>query len=267
MKIVVVVLAIVFLAALGLDHVVAVDSRYLKGTKSSKGTKSISSSKKEAKSKKSKSLKGFTTDPRLPCSLTCEPCPIGCKVTYCSPDPILLPPKSDFFPPVDILARPYGPEPSFPANLTAEYEWWTSHVLAEYPKMIPQSDTEWALTPKEVTLVKMELSEWMIKRSAGEYTCSELAKALTKRALYFQHVQHMNHFMYWGTFDWIKVVLKEAKSLDKLAKKHGNDALAPLYCYPIPLKGTVCKLAFTVLFANQLLIQILIFPFLFSSIS
>mmetsp|Transcript_11053 Transcript_11053/g.20651 ORF Transcript_11053/g.20651 Transcript_11053/m.20651 type:complete len:100 (+) Transcript_11053:530-829(+) len=99
MKIVVAVLLIVYLVALGLeDHVVAADSRYLKGTKLSKGAKDRGSHK-EKKSKKSKSWKGFTTDPKLPCSLTCEPCPIGCKVTYCSPDPILLPPKSDFFPP------------------------------------------------------------------------------------------------------------------------------------------------------------------------
>lgn len=230
---------ITFLTPAILDHTAAADERRLKGSKTTKGAKSRSS-EKEKKSKKSEGLKGFTTDPKLlPCSLTCEACPIGCKVTYCSPDPILLPPKSDFFPPVEILARPYGPEPSFPANLTAEYEWWTSHVLAEYPKMIPQYDTEWALTSKEIDLVKMELSEWMIKRASGEYTCMELAKALTKRALYLQHVQHMNHFMYWGTFDWIEVVLKEAKAMDKLAKKHGNDALAPLYCYPIPLKGTV----------------------------
>ena len=181
---------------------------------------------------------GFTIDPLNNCSVTCAPCPIGCSQVSCSSNPVYLPPKSDFFPPVSAIQRPFGPYPKA-RNATAEYLWWTTEVLGKYPKMIKQNDTAYALTAKEVTLLKMGLVEWMEARAAGKYTCMDIATAMTKRALYLQEVQKMQQFMYWGTFDWIKVVLKEAARFDKLAARRGTSAIAPMYCYPIPIKGTV----------------------------
>ena len=85
----------------------------------------------------------------------------------------------------------------------------------------------------------MGLAEWMDARAANKYTCKDIAIAMTKRALYLQEVQHMDQFMYWGTFDWIKVVVKQAEKLDMKAAKKGTSAIAPMYCYPVPVKGTV----------------------------
>jgi len=112
-------------------------------------------------------------------------------------------------------------------------------VLGKYPKMIKQSDTKYALSDKEVTLLKMGLTEWMDARAAGKYTCVDIANAMIKRALYLQEVQHMNQFMYWGTFDWIKVVLKQAQKLDSRAASKGTSSIAPMYCYPIPVSGGI----------------------------
>jgi mevalonate kinase len=105
--------------------------------------------------------------------------------------------------------------------------------------MIKQSDTKYALSDKEVTLLKMGLTEWMEARAAGKYSCVDIATAMVKRTLYLQEVQKMQQFMYWGTFDWIKVVMKEAQKFDYRAAKKGISAIAPMYCYPIPIKGTV----------------------------
>jgi len=113
-------------------------------------------------------------------------------------------------------------------------------VLGKYPKMIQRNDTKHALSDTEKTLLKMGLTEWMDARAAGKYTCVEIATAIVKLALYLQEIQHMNQFMYWGTFDWVKVVLKQAQKLDYRAAKKGTSAIAPLYCSPVPVKGTVC---------------------------
>jgi hypothetical protein len=107
--------------------------------------------------------------------------------------------------------------------------------------MIKQSDTKYALSDKEKTLLKMGLTEWMEARAADKYSCMDIAIAMTKRATYLQEVQHMDQFMYWGTFDWVKVVLKQAQKLDRKAAKKGTSAIAPMYCYPVPVKGTVCE--------------------------
>jgi len=151
--------------------------------------------------------KGFTIDPLNNCSITCAPCPIGCLLPSCSSTPVYLPPKAEIFPPVSAMQRPFGPSPKA-RNATAEYVWWTTEVLAKYPKMLKQSDTKYALSSTEVTPHKMSLTEWMDARAAGKYTCVDIATAMVKRALYLQEIQKMQQIMYWGTFDWIKVVLK-----------------------------------------------------------
>jgi len=180
--------------------------------------------------------KGFTIDPTLNCSLTCAPCPIGCLQPSCSSKPVYLPPKNEFFPP--FYQKPYGPYPKA-RNNTAEFVWWSTEILAKYPKMIKQSETKYALSDKEAMLLKMGLTEWMEARAAGKYSRVDIATAMVKRTLYLQEVQKMQQFMYWGTFDWIKVVMKEAQKFDYRASKKGTSAIAPMYCYPIPNKGTV----------------------------
>jgi hypothetical protein len=171
--------------------------------------------------------------------LSCSECPGCVGNATCAANPVVLPPKSDFWPPEEILQRPYGPGPVKPADLAAELAWFQSTVLDVLPSMTKQADTEYALTDTEEILVKMSLTDWQAARAAGTYTCEEIATALTKRATYMQEVQKMNSFMYWDSFDWIKVVLDQAKALDATAAVQGVTAIAPLYCYPVPLKGTM----------------------------
>lgn len=185
-------------------------------------------------------------------SLTCSACP-DCSEASCAEDPVVLPPKSEFWPPHDVLQKVAGPDP-IPANLEAEYKWFVETVLDVLPSSVKQSETKYALTDVEEDLVKMSLPAWQAARAAGTYTCMEMATALTKRAKYLQDIQKMNHFMYWHDmmfeekdlavsksfgFDWIQVVLDQAAKLDEMAEAEGVDAIAPLYCYPVPLKGTM----------------------------
>ena len=187
-------------------------------------------------------------------SLTCSACP-NCFEATCASEHVPLPPKSDFWPPYEILQRGSGPDP-IPPDLAAELKWFQESVLDVYPSDTKQSDTKYALTEDEETLVKMSLPEWQQARADGMYTCEQMATALTKRAMYLQDIQKMNHFMYWskgmftdgevtavgrvlGDYNWIQVVLNQAMEMDERAAAEGVEAIAPLYCYPVPLKGTM----------------------------
>ena len=138
-----------------------------------------------------------------------------------------------------MLTRPFGPSPMPRQKFVEELEWLKTTVLEKHPKLITQAETAEALTAAEESLVKMSLAQWMQARAAGEYTCEQMATALGKRARYLQKVQAMNHFMYWKSFDWVGVALKQARALDAIAAAKGPTALAPLYCYPVPIKGTM----------------------------
>jgi len=183
-----------------------------------------------------------------------------------------LAPKSHFWPPAEISQRAFGPaRPIRTQNRTAEYHWFQETVLNELPSSIPQQppnskdDIEsinvyhpYTLTPKEQTLVKMTFSQWKVERAKGSYSCLDLADALIKRAKYLQYIQKMNHFMYWNTFpQWTDIVRKSAIQYDTLP----SDQLAPLYCYPIPLKGTMAtkhfpsSLGFASIIYNQTAVQ------------
>lgn len=134
----------------------------------------------------------------------------------------------------------------------AELEWFTKTVLDPLPSSLKQPNTKYALTEDEELLILMSLPAWQKARKNKDYTCLEMATALTKRAMYLQDIQKMNHFMYWkefenditaleksAIFDWVAVVRKQAADLDAKAEAEGVEALAPLYCYPVPLKGTM----------------------------
>jgi len=181
------------------------------------------------------------------CSITCAPCPVGCSVIKCTDKPLYIPPKSPMYMPDNLLHRsfPTGiapPSPiSVPRNATGELEWFTDAILSKYPSTIKQSDTKYALTATEKTLLKMSLPEWQEARAADKYTCMDMVTASVKRALYLHEVQKMGMFMLFNVFDWVGLAIKEARKYDRMAKKHGTKKIAPMYCYPIPIKGTVSQ--------------------------
>lgn len=182
-------------------------------------------------------------------SLTCSTCP-DCMTATCAAEIVPLPTKSDFWPPADILKKNTGPDP-IPGDLAAELAWFEETVLSALPSSVKQPDTKYALTDTEEMLLKMSLPEWQEARAAETYTCKEMATAVTKRAMYLQDIQKMNHFMYWNNamfeqedssiddFHWVDVVLDQAADLDSKAEADGVETIAPLYCYPVPLKGTM----------------------------
>jgi hypothetical protein len=195
---------------------------------------------------------GFTLDPifkeKYNCSITCAPCPIGCTPTTikCTDKPVYIPPRSDMFAPVNVLHRTFtGVQPPYPValprNATAELAWFTEKYLSKLPVRTKQSDTKYALTPTEKMLLKMSLPEWQEARAANKYTCMDMVTASIKRALYLDDVQKMGQFMLMNTFDWVGLAIKEARKYDRMAKKHGTKKIAPMYCYPVPIKGTVSR--------------------------
>ena len=203
----------------------------------------------------------FVQDPifkeKYNCSITCAPCPIGCtNVTIkCTDKPLYIPPKSLMYLPDNLLHRTFPtaviapPYPvALPRNDTAEAEWFTQTYLSKYPVSTKQEDTKYALTTKEKALLKMSLPEWQEARAANKYTCMDMVTASIKRALYLDDVQKMGQFMYMNTFDWVQVAKKEAQEYDKIAKESGTKAIAPMYCYPVPIKGTVSQIFLSLLF-------------------
>jgi len=200
----------------------------------------------------------FVQDPifleKYGCSITCAPCPLGCTnaTIKCTDKPLYIPPKSPMFLPDNLLHRVFAntsatsiapPYPvALPRNGTAEAEWFAQTYLSKYPVSTKQAQTKYALTAKEKTLLKMSLPEWQEARKANKYTCMDMVTASIKRALYLDDVQKMGQFMYMNTFDWVAVAKKEAQEYDKIAKKRGTNAIAPMYCYPVPIKGTVSQI-------------------------
>lgn len=99
-----------------------------------------------------------------------------------------------------------------------------------------------AMTDREKELAKMSAKEFMAARKAETVTCEEYATALTKRAT---HYKTMNQFMYWDNMpNQMDVVIAQAKALDEKAAKDGVAAIAPLYCLPVPAKGTMATTDF-----------------------
>jgi len=207
---------------------------------------------------------GFMLDPifkeQYNCSITCAPCPIGCTSTTikCTDKPVYIPPKSDMYMPDNLLHRSFitGIVPPFPISLprneTGEVEWFTKTYLDKFPVSTKQSDTRYALTSTEKMLLKMSLPEWQEARAANKYTCMDMVTASIKRAIYLQEVQKMGQFMLWNTFDWVGLAIKEARKYDRMAKKHGTKKIAPMYCYPIPIKGTVRFLKLILFFSTAI---------------
>jgi len=192
---------------------------------------------------------GFMLDPILKakynCSITCAPCPIGCTQVKCTDKPVYIPPKSPMYMPDNLLHRYFvsGVAPPYPVTLprneTGEIAWFTETYLKKYPVSTKQSDTKYALTATEKMLLKMSLPEWQEARAANKYTCMDMVTASIKRALYLDDVQKMGQFMLMNTFDWVGLAIKEARKYDRMAKKHGTKKIAPFYCYPVPIKGTL----------------------------
>jgi Asp-tRNA(Asn)/Glu-tRNA(Gln) amidotransferase A subunit family amidase len=191
---------------------------------------------------------GYMLDPvfkeKYNCSITCAPCPIGCTQVKCADKPVYIPPKSEMYMPDNLLHRTFPgtqtPYPvSLPRNATGELAWFTETYLKKLPVSTKQSDTKYALTATEKMLLKMSLPEWQEARAANKYTCMDMVTASIKRALYMQEVQKMGQFMYHNTFDWVGLAIKEARKYDRMAKKHGTKKIAPMYCYPTPIKGTI----------------------------
>jgi len=214
---------------------------------------------------------GFMLDPILKakynCSITCAPCPIGCTQVKCTDKPVYIPPKSDMFMPDNLLHRSFvtGVVPPYPVTLprneTGEIAWFTETYLKKLPVSTKQSDTKYALTATEKMLLKMSLPEWQEARAANKYTCMDMVTASIKRALYMQEVQKMGQFMYHNTFDWVGLAIKEARKYDRMAKKHGTKKIAPLYCYPTPIKGTVSHSMHRFSFSNCIRTKYILTPY------
>ena len=188
------------------------------------------------------------------CSMTCAPCPVGCTQMMCTDKPVYIPPKSEQFLPDNLLHRtfPTGIAPpypvSLPRNISGEIEWFNNTFLYKLPSKTKQADTKYALTATEKMLLKMSLTEWQEARAADKYTCMDIVTASIKRSLYLHEVQKMGMFMYFQTFDWIGLAIKQARKYDRMAKKHGTKKIAPMYCYPVPVKGTVSRFKYLVSF-------------------
>ena len=100
-----------------------------------------------------------------------------------------------------------------------------------------------ALTEEEKRHVSWSATEMMEQREAGATTCEAYTRTLVKRAT---HYASMNQFMYWDNDPgWTERVVAKAIELDrKVAVEGSTSAIAPLFCLPIAMKGTVATVAF-----------------------
>ncbi|KAJ1454290.1 amidase signature domain-containing protein [Pelagophyceae sp. CCMP2097] len=141
---------------------------------------------------------------------------------------------SSDFPPMSLGAGIQGGGAS---DVSAAVAHWFDTTLAAIPMKPPPP-----MSAKEMALVSMSAAEWFSARKAGLYTCADYASALTSRAEYYRY---MNQFMYWDNMPGqMDHVMAQALALDSLAEAEGVDAIAPLYCLPVPAKGTMATTDF-----------------------
>ncbi|GAB5364056.1 hypothetical protein AAMO2058_000936700 [Amorphochlora amoebiformis] len=90
---------------------------------------------------------------------------------------------------------------------------------------------------RERTLARLSASAFVEMRKRGEVTCEEYAEVLVKRA---KHYKYMGQFMYFDILpNQMDQVVRRARELDQKAQEEGVDSLSPLYCLPVPIKGTM----------------------------
>lgn len=155
---------------------------------------------------------------------------------------------------------------TFPTPLSKESaaspevaSWFVDNVAS-----IPMAGPP-AMTARQIELAKMTAQEFMAARAAGSVTCVEYAEVLTMRA---KHYKYMGQFMYWDNMpDQMDVVMAAAAALDAKVNSDGRrhtpfctlchcprgppqvategvDSIAPLYCLPVPMKGTMATIDF-----------------------
>ena len=116
------------------------------------------------------------------------------------------------------------------ANSQAVASWFAENLPRE---LLPPPN----MTEREKELALMSAAEFMAARKAGQVSCGEYARVLTARA---EHYKSMNHFMFWDNRPaQMAAVVAEAEWLDAKAATEGVASLAPLYCLPVPLKGSM----------------------------
>ena len=126
---------------------------------------------------------------------------------------------------------------------TATPEWNSyfppigSDMKTWFAENVPEIPSKPEMTSEEQKYVSWTAAEFIAQRRAGAVTCEAYARALTDRA---KHYRTMNQFMYWDNDpEWTDRVVAAAVALDAKADAEGVESLAPLYCLPLPAKGTM----------------------------
>ena len=134
------------------------------------------------------------------------------------------PEKSTFFPPPEL-------------KTDAEIGAW---FAANTPSIAAKPD----MSTAEKTYIAWSAADFMAQRKSGAVTCEAYVSALVKRA---EHYKDMNQFMYFDNdAAWTARVISKAAELDAKVASAGGDVsvIAPLYCLPVAMKGTVATVGF-----------------------
>jgi Asp-tRNA(Asn)/Glu-tRNA(Gln) amidotransferase A subunit family amidase len=106
----------------------------------------------------------------------------------------------------------------------------------------PMKAADPTLSAREKQLARLSATEFVAARRAGSTTCEEYARVLVKRMEYYKY---MAQFMYWESYpNQTAYIIAQAAALDRKAAVSGVEAIAPLYCLPVPVKGTVATTDF-----------------------
>lgn len=111
-------------------------------------------------------------------------------------------------------------------------------LAADAPILAAQPD----LSSKTAEMLGWTAAEFIAARRAGTTTCRAYAETLLTRAAFYAD---MNIFETGSrTPAAAATILALADELDEKAATHGVEALAPLYCLPVPVKGTMATVDF-----------------------
>jgi len=98
-------------------------------------------------------------------------------------------------------------------------------------------------------LLRWTATEFVAARRGGEVTCEEYARVLVDRMLFLRDTQQFMQTSY----ALAEKVVDAARAMDRQAASAGVQVLAPLYCLPVPMKGTMATTDFPSSAGNALL--------------
>eukprot|EP00008_Paramoeba_atlantica_P004120 CAMPEP_0201476158 /NCGR_PEP_ID=MMETSP0151_2-20130828/1428_1 /ASSEMBLY_ACC=CAM_ASM_000257 /TAXON_ID=200890 /ORGANISM="Paramoeba atlantica, Strain 621/1 / CCAP 1560/9" /LENGTH=612 /DNA_ID=CAMNT_0047856447 /DNA_START=166 /DNA_END=2004 /DNA_ORIENTATION=- len=115
-----------------------------------------------------------------------------------------------------------------------------SELKEWFEENVPVLRQQTGLTKREKEMILWTAGEYIENRRSSLVTCEEYASTLVKRMMFYEEACIFTT----TTYRLSERIVEMAREMDQKAQEEGVEAIAPLYGFPIPLKGTMATIDF-----------------------